>query len=221
MALEPITRQEKIIAGQDLTPITRMEMFLKQFGGGGGGGGGSADAVLYTAQTLTDAQKKQARENVDAAIADYIVNGTVNSDNTVTLDKTFAQIMEAIDAGKTPAVKIGFADSAINIYIPLTLKGDDQLEFSYADNSQVAFTSIYVSPNKDPKIDITKIVSLNHDGTAPQYIMEADPTEAMQIATKKYVDDKECILKSTTPGSTKKFKITVDDSGNISATEVM
>ena len=38
MALEPITRQEKIIAGQDLTPITRLEMFLKNFGGGGGGG---------------------------------------------------------------------------------------------------------------------------------------------------------------------------------------
>lgn len=38
MALEPITRQEKIIAGQDLTPITRMEKFLKNFGGSGGGG---------------------------------------------------------------------------------------------------------------------------------------------------------------------------------------
>ena len=36
MELKPITRQEKIIAGQDLTPITRMEKFLKQFGGGGG-----------------------------------------------------------------------------------------------------------------------------------------------------------------------------------------
>ena len=36
MALEPITRREKIIAGQDLTPITRMEKFLKQYGGGGG-----------------------------------------------------------------------------------------------------------------------------------------------------------------------------------------
>ena len=36
MALEPITRQEKIVAGQDLTPITRLEKFLKQFGGGGG-----------------------------------------------------------------------------------------------------------------------------------------------------------------------------------------
>ena len=34
MALEPITRQEKIIAGQDLTPITRMENFLKNFGVG-------------------------------------------------------------------------------------------------------------------------------------------------------------------------------------------
>ena len=36
MALEPITRKEKIIAGQDLTPITRLEKFLKNFGGGGG-----------------------------------------------------------------------------------------------------------------------------------------------------------------------------------------
>lgn len=51
MALEPITRQEKIIAGHDLTPITRMEMFLKQFGGSGGGGlptGGAAYQQLVT-----------------------------------------------------------------------------------------------------------------------------------------------------------------------------
>lgn len=38
MALEPITRQEQIIAGKDLKPITRMEMFLKQYGGVSGGG---------------------------------------------------------------------------------------------------------------------------------------------------------------------------------------
>ena len=38
MALEPITRQEKIIAGENLEPITRMEQFSKKFGGGGGGG---------------------------------------------------------------------------------------------------------------------------------------------------------------------------------------
>ena len=38
MALEPITRAEQIIAGKDLEPITRLEKFLKQYGGGGGGG---------------------------------------------------------------------------------------------------------------------------------------------------------------------------------------
>lgn len=50
--------------------------------------------------------------------------------------------------------------------------------------------------------------------------MTADPADDMQIATKKYVDDKEFILQSTTPGSSKKFKITVDDSGVLSAVEV-
>lgn len=50
MELKPITRQEKIIAGQDLTPITRMEKFLKQFGGGGGGlpSGGAPYQQLVT-----------------------------------------------------------------------------------------------------------------------------------------------------------------------------
>ena len=53
MALEPITRQEKIIAGQDLTPITRMEMFLKDFGGGGGGGSGE-DGATFTPSVSAD-----------------------------------------------------------------------------------------------------------------------------------------------------------------------
>ena len=47
MALEPITRKEKIIAGQDLTPITRMEMFLKQHVSGGGGGGSVPKPLTY------------------------------------------------------------------------------------------------------------------------------------------------------------------------------
>lgn len=33
MEMEPITRQEQIIAGKDLEPITRMERFLKEYGG--------------------------------------------------------------------------------------------------------------------------------------------------------------------------------------------
>ena len=53
----------------------------------------------------------------------------------------------------------------------------------------------------------------------PQHAMSANPTEDMQIATKKYVDSKE-FISSSTEGSTKKFKITVDDTGTITATEV-
>ena len=53
--------------------------------------------------------------------------------------------------------------------------------------------------------------------------MAAAPTKDMHIATKKYVDDSvsnPLILPSSTEGSTKRFKITVDDSGAITATEV-
>ena len=61
---------------------------------------------------------------------------------------------------------------------------------------------------------------LNASGKLEQQTMASAPTEDMHIATKKYVDDKECILQSTTLGSVKKFKITVDDSGALSAVEV-
>ena len=53
MALEPITRKEKIIAGENLEPITRMEQFLKKFGGSGGGGG--ADDV-YTIKRIMNGE---------------------------------------------------------------------------------------------------------------------------------------------------------------------
>ena len=218
MALEPITRKEKIIAGQDLTPITRMEKFLKQYGGGGGGGG-STDAVLYTAQTLTDAQKQQARENIDAAIADFVVNGTINSDSTVTLDKTFVQIKEAVQAGKKVYAKL---NRGITVRMPLVLYNTNALLFgatiSNTDNSELYTLEVTAS---EAKFVSKPAFTYNYDGHMPQFSMSSDPIEAMEIATKQYVDNKECILKSATPGSTKKFKMTVDDSGNISATEVI
>ena len=61
MALEPITRQEKIIAGQDLTPITRMEKFLKNFGGTGGGGCAQPD-LSQTDTTKPDYVKGVIRQ---------------------------------------------------------------------------------------------------------------------------------------------------------------
>ncbi len=70
MALEPITRQEKIIAGQDLTPITRLEKFLKEYGGSGGGSG--ADDV-YTVKQITNygTGKKELQGDYAGATAAY------------------------------------------------------------------------------------------------------------------------------------------------------
>lgn len=102
MALEPITRQEKIIAGQDLTPITRMEMFLKQYGGGGGGsvptGGVTTLHINVTAVN---------RETMEA---------------TFTADKTPVEMQEASATGPTWCV-ISFAagvmaQEAVSVGVP-------------------------------------------------------------------------------------------------------
>lgn len=223
MALEPITRKEKIIAGENLEPITRLEKFLKEYGGSGGsGGGGSPDAVLYTPQTLTDAQKKQARDNIDAAIADFVVNGTVNSDRTVTLNKTFAQIQEAVQGVKKDNVRLLLTMFGVTFVLPAVVINSNTIVFQaeiIADGDIIQTVNVSVTAN-GPTIKFNLGISLDSNGVLHQIHMDTDPTLPMQIATKKYVDDKECILKSTTPGSTKKFKMTVDDSGNISATEV-
>ena len=69
MALEPITRQEKIIAGQDLTPITRMEMFLKEYGGSGGSGGGGGVFRINLAQV--EENQYYANETYEEIVAAY------------------------------------------------------------------------------------------------------------------------------------------------------
>lgn len=48
-------------------PVTREDAYLFAIAKkGGGGGGGTEDAVKYTEQDLTEAQKAQARENIGA-----------------------------------------------------------------------------------------------------------------------------------------------------------
>lgn len=47
------------------------------------------------------------------------------------------------------------------------------------------------------------------------------PINDTDAVTKKYVDENSCILHSSTPGSTKKFKIVVDDNGTLTAVEIV
>ena len=112
MALEPITRQEKIIAGQDLTPITRMEFFLKAYGGGGSGGGSGGVTTLHINVTAVN------METMDA---------------TFTADKTPAEMQQASVNGPIWCV-VTFAagvmsGEALSLGIPPACKGINTVAF--------------------------------------------------------------------------------------------
>ena len=114
MALEPITRQEKIIAGKDLQPVTRMEFFLKQFGGGGGGSVPAAGGVTTLHINVTAVNM----ETMDA---------------TFTTDKTPAEMQQASVNGPIWCV-VTFAagvmsGEALSLGIPPACKGINTVAF--------------------------------------------------------------------------------------------
>lgn len=190
--------------------------------------GGYSNAVLYTPQTLTDAQKKQARQNIDAGSETYIIDSTLanNGASFVQFGSTFDEIYAAINANKSVILSMHYAgDNKFVNCATVHEANPRRIVFYYVDGLDeddmvLNFKRVLVTNGNVTYITDAQVMALNNEFALPQKTMSSDPTEAMQIATKQYVDDKECILKSTTPGSTKKFKITVDDSGTISATEV-
>lgn len=76
MALEPITRKEQIIAGKDLEPVTRMEMFLKQYGGGSGF---EYDFIIKTTDGNTLTLEKGTYDSIIAKVGNQPVKGKIIS----------------------------------------------------------------------------------------------------------------------------------------------
>lgn len=125
-----------------------------------------------------------------AGSSDFIVNVTLNSDSTVTLDKTFAQIQAAIQEGKKPAVKLS-ASGMGDTFMPLVTAGTDMVVFAaVGDVSEGTISNIGIAITANGAIfDLSASPTLNSDGALNQYSMESDPISPMEIATKKYVDD--------------------------------
>ena len=149
---------------------------------------GSPDAVLYTAQTLTEAQKKQARENIDVA-GEFVINAAFSPDG-VSLDKTFEQVKEAIELGKRALVKL--SDSTSHNFLQLVSSSESQFVFAGTVNALGGFamcSSITFLSNGTATIGIVQAPGLSPSGSMPQFNMSADPTSPMEVATKKYVDD--------------------------------
>lgn len=187
----------------------------------------------------------------------FIVNATLTEDETnCTLDKTFAQIQEAVQAGKKVFVQL---NHIFTFYMPLTLYSSFLLVFTTTVFLSESVEQYVLIVTEDNVQFLKKLaVTYNSDPTTgektmPQVYMSEDPVNNMQIATKKYVDnslwygadmemsdtsthpvrnmvikkyvddkisDKELILSSSTAGSTKKFKLTIDDTGTLTASEV-
>lgn len=145
------------------------------------------EAVLYTPQILTDAQKKQARENIDAASSDFVINGTLN-DGALTSDKTYAQIQEAVQAGKRVTLKV----EAYGIDFVLPLIGENSSGYLFTTAATV-FPTVTIQFTAAVGASETiwhteQVASYDSNGNLVQISMDRDPEQPREIATKQYVD---------------------------------
>lgn len=128
-----------------------------------------------------------------------IVNITENTDGTLTADKTVTEIKQAALAGKTVyAYKPINGATGMSVYTLSTAldnRGHDTA-FFYMRNHRWIDELFVTTDNGATTVNLREYENVNQG--------EADGL----------------ILKSSTLGSTKKFRIAVDDTGSISATEV-
>ena len=217
MALEPITRQEKIVAGQDLTPITRMEMFLKNFGGGGG----SVPKPL-TYDYMPEGYPTKSVQTTTLMEEQELEFVLVNNNKGI-YAAVLTNALEIIE-GQTYTVVwdgaeykcVGFAmdeETCVCGNRSIFGVGDDTGEpfvCSYNKNTVASdFATLDTSASHTISVKTTEeIVTPMAEEFLPNI-----PADKLPAADALY-------LKSSTADSTKQFKITVDDSGTISATAV-
>lgn len=125
------------------------------------------------------------RKTLDEASSNFVINAAYGPDG-VGLDKTFEQIKEAINVGKTPIVLLNN-----RAYLRIVGVNTEYIAFSSAsgDDRGASFATLYVYPDQEPQLSNVFSVVLNTNDTMPQVSMESEPTLSMQIATKQYVDN--------------------------------
>ena len=120
--------------------------------------------------------------------SDFVINATLADDGTTcTLDKTFAQIQEAVQAGKKVYAQL---NTGLTAHMPLVLYNTNALFFGATTSTynNIELYALAVTASEAKFVGISA-VTYTSDGDMPQVTMASAPTEDMQIATKKYVDD--------------------------------
>lgn len=129
---------------------------------------------------------------MDAASNDFIINVTSTDDINCTLDKTFDQIQEAVQAGKKVYTKL---NGIFTIYMPMVLYSPFVIVFAATAFISESIEQYVLAVPKDnsngnnPQFIKKLAVTYDSDSTMKQVYMNEDPVNDMQIATKKYVDD--------------------------------
>ena len=202
MELEPITRQEKIISGQDLTPITRMEKFLKQYGGSGS----VPKPLTYdympegypskSVKTTTLLEKQElaftASGSLYFAVLPSLLDIVGGQTYTISWDGAEYECVGSILNGGIRALG----------NLSIAGVGDDTGEPFLYVSAEEGFLTIETSASHTISVKTT-------EETVTPMATKFLPSEVNEL-----------IMNSSTTDSTKKFRITVDDSGTLKATEV-
>ena len=163
---------------------------------------------------------EQANKSIDKAL--FVVNITTTDGKTFSADKTCDEIVQAYNEGKYNIVAAMWGRY---VYImPLLTIAESSALFSVTyDNNAIRIT---ITSDNKVLMQVTQLATKNsklpnpHPLTFTGAVSETyDGSSAKTIEIPRVGD--EVIIASSTAGSTKKFKITVDDSGTISATEVV
>ena len=166
---------------------------------------------------------EQANKSIDKAL--FVVNITQNRDGTLSADKAFDEIVQAYNEGKYNIVA-NFAVNAMNTFIVpfLTITGAGAAFGGIVD---MAYITFFITPNNEVQMEMLPLATTDSKLPNPYPLtFTGAVNETYDGSSAKTIEipsggGGEVIIASSTEGSTKKFKITVDDNGTITATEVV
>lgn len=164
-------------------------------------------------------KSNEQRPGIDGADVSY----------DVTVSATYDDIVAAINAGKMPILLGGTTLSGDPVLHLVGHNSDDvdgatpYLTFGgtyFWDSDRLYGTCVVIYSTGEATYSWYDSSFVNPRKDVDDAMSDTSYNLVQNRVIKKYVDDKEFILKSTTSGSTKKFKITVDDAGTLTAVEV-
>lgn len=137
--------------------------------------------------------KTEAKDTLVSAIneaaesSDFVINGTLNGD-ALTVDKTYAQIQEAVQAGKSAVLKVKVY--GIDFVLPLIGENSSGYLFTTAATVFPTVTKQFTAMvgASGTAWNTEQVASYDSDGNLVQIPMDRDPSQPMEIATKQYVD---------------------------------